>query len=99
TRFSRDWSSDVCSSDLIALMTYLDDASVREQVWRAYDTRASFGPHDNRAIVRRILELRKEKARLLGFEDFSDLVLADRMAENGRSEERRVGDAGTDWCR
>jgi len=66
-----------------AVMTYLDDASVREQVWRAFDTRASFGTHDNRAIVRRILELRREKARLLGFADFSDLVLADRMAENG----------------
>lgn len=67
----------------VPLMTYLDDAGLREKVWRAYDTRASFGAHDNRALVRRILELRKEKAHLLGFADFSDLVLADRMAENG----------------
>jgi oligopeptidase A len=77
------WRFTLHAPSYIPLMTYLDDASLREKVWRAYDTRASYGPHDNRHLVRRILELRQEKARLLGFTDFSDLVLADRMAENG----------------
>jgi len=77
------WRFTLHAPSYVPLMTYLDDASLREKVWRAYDTRASFGPHDNRPLVRRILELRREKARLLGFTDFSDLVLADRMAENG----------------
>ena len=35
------------------------------------------------AADRKILELRKEKARLLGFRDFADLVLDDRMAHTG----------------
>jgi oligopeptidase A len=68
---------------LIPVLTYLDDAGIREQVYRAYHGRASQGEHDNRPIIERILELRCEKARLLGFRDFVDLVVDDRMAKKG----------------
>src|ERR1051325_4322736 len=67
----------------MAVMTYLDDAAIREQIWRAYNTRAASGDHDNRPLIVRILALRNEKARLLGFRDFADLVLDDRMAHRG----------------
>ena len=66
---------------LIAALTYLDDASIREQLWRAQDRRTAQGAFDNRPLVARILELRRDKARLLGFSSFADLVLEDRMAE------------------
>lgn len=65
------------------LLTYLDDVSLREQVYRAMNTRAMQEPHDNRPLVARILELRREKAKLLGYPDFVDLVLHDRMAQQG----------------
>lgn len=84
------WRFTLHAPSYVPLMTYLDDATVREQVWRAYDTRASFGAHDNRKLVRRILELRKEKARILGFQDFADLVLEDRMAESGETAHQFV---------
>ncbi len=67
------------------LMTYLDNREIREKVYRAYATRASSGEFDNRAITAQILELRREKALLLGFRDFADLVLEDRMAKDGAS--------------
>ncbi len=67
----------------LAVMTYLDDEAVRREMWRAYNTRASSGDYDNRALIVRILELRKEKAKMLGFRDFADLVLDDRMAHKG----------------
>jgi oligopeptidase A len=70
------------------VLTYADDATLREALYRAYATRASAPPHDNRPLVRRILELRREKARLLGFRDFADLVLQDRMAKDGQSARR-----------
>jgi oligopeptidase A len=69
----------------LAVMTYLDDAAVREAVWRAYNTRATVGEHDNRALVADILRLRRERAALLGYADFADLTLADRMAKTGRA--------------
>lgn len=72
----------------LAAMTYLDDRAIREQLYRAYNTRATHnGPggetHDNTPLIAKILSLRKEKATLLGFRDFSDFVLDDRMAHTG----------------
>lgn len=68
---------------VIPVLTYLDDAGVREQIWRAYNQRAAQAPFENQALTLRILELRKEEARLLGFANFADFVLEDRMAKNG----------------
>jgi oligopeptidase A len=68
----------------IALMTYLDDAEIRRQVYEAFASRAIEGKHDNRPIISRILELRRDKANLLGYRDFADLVLEDRMAHTGQ---------------
>jgi oligopeptidase A len=54
----------------------------REQVYRAYMTRASTGALDNTDLIRRILSLRKEKAQLLGYENYADLSLDSKMAED-----------------
>ena len=67
-----------------AVMTYLDDARVREKVWRAYSMRATAEEVDNRPLITQILALRQEKAELLGYANFADLVLEDRMAKSGR---------------
>ena len=69
---------------LLPILNHLRDASIREDVYRAFNTRASNAPYDNRELVTRIIELRQEKAKLLGFENFVDLVLEDRMAHTGR---------------
>src|SRR4029077_2679144 len=86
------WRFTLQGPSYVAVMTYLDDAKVREQVLRAFNTRASAGQHDNRALMARILELRNEKARLLGFRDFSDLVLDDRMAQTGERAQNFLKD-------
>lgn len=77
------WRFSLQAPSYIPLMTYLDDRAVREKAWRAFGTRATSGEHDNRPLVRKILELRREKATLLGYDDFADLVLEDRMAGRG----------------
>jgi len=71
-------------------MTYLHDARIRERLFRAFNGRATSGANDNRAVVGRILELRREKARLLGYATFADLILADRMAKTGGEARRFV---------
>ncbi len=77
------WRFTLHAPSITPVMMYLDDAAVREQMWRALSTRATSGAHDNRPLMARILELRREKARLLGYSDFADFALADRMAQNG----------------
>ncbi|HEY2735719.1 MAG TPA: M3 family metallopeptidase, partial [Polyangiales bacterium] len=66
----------------IPLLTYAQDRALREQVYRAMNTRAIAPPYDNRELVGRILALRREKAKLLGYTNFVDLVLHDRMAHD-----------------
>jgi len=77
---------------LMAVLTYASDATLRERMWRAQSTLATEGKHDNRPIVARILELRKEKAQLLGFRDFADFQLDDRMAKKGADAQRFVSE-------
>ncbi len=70
------------------LMTYVADEALRREVWHAAVSVGSTPPHDNTPLISRILELRAERARLLGKEHFADLVLARRMAKSG---ERALG--------
>ena len=86
------WRFTLHGPSYLAVMTYLDDAGIRQQVWHAYNTRAVADPYDNRPLIARILTLRKEKAQLLGFRDFSDLVLDDRMAHNGARAQQFLDD-------
>lgn len=72
------------------LMTFADDRSLRETMYRAHVTRASGrGPggteRDNCPIIRQVLALRREKAILLGFAHFADLATDDRMAKSGKA--------------
>ncbi|MGI8743119.1 MAG: M3 family metallopeptidase [Bryobacteraceae bacterium] len=78
------WRFTLQAPSYVPLMTYLDDASIRQQVYHAFSVRAASGQHDNRQILADVLRLRLEKAHLLGFRDFSDFVLEDRMAHSGQ---------------
>ncbi len=68
------------------VMQYAEDASLREQIYTAYATRASDqgpGAHewDNSRVMEQIMVLRKQKATLLGFESFAHYSLARKMAD------------------
>src|SRR5580692_5462407 len=77
------WRFTLQGPSYLAVLTYLDDEELRRQVYEAFVNRATEDNRDNRPIMRSILELRAEKARLLGYRDFADLVLEDRMAHAG----------------
>jgi oligopeptidase A len=74
----------------VAVVTYADDRALREQLYRAFNNRATCSPYDNRPLINDILRLRREQARLLGFASFADLNLEDRMARNGAEAKRFV---------
>jgi oligopeptidase A len=77
------WRFTLHAPSYTPVLTYLNDREIREHMYRSNTTRATSGEHDNRELILRILELRKEKAKLVGFRDFGDFVLEDRMAKNG----------------
>ena len=63
-------------------LTFSDDRSLREQVWRTYYSRGDNGDeHDNNAILAEIVGLRHERVRLLGYDDYATWRLENRMAK------------------
>ena len=70
------------------VMQYADNRELRARMYRAYATRAaefhdgSSKPEwDNTTIIQRMLELRQEDARMLGFNNFAEVSLAPKMAD------------------
>ncbi len=86
------WRFTLQAPSFLAVMTYLDDEQVREKMYREFSRRAASGRLDNSENIAKILALRKEKAQLLGFADFADLVLEDRMAKSGARAREFVQD-------
>ena len=86
------WRFTLQAPSYIPVLTYLDDAAIRETLYRAFNRRAADGQYDNSALVLEILRLRRAKAQLLGFADFPDFILADRMARTGANAQAFVED-------
>jgi len=86
------WRLTLQAPSYIAAMTYLDDRAIRRELWHASNTRGAAEPYDNRALLSEILRLRKEKAALLGYRDFADLVIEERMAHTGATAAQFLDD-------
>jgi peptidyl-dipeptidase Dcp len=66
---------------IVPFLSFSDRRDLREQAWHAWTSRGEQeGPTDNRPVVREILALRSEQARLLGYANYADYALADTMA-------------------
>lgn len=69
----------------LPIMMYADNADLREEMYRAYSTKASdqgpnAGEFDNAAHIDEMLVLKRELAQLLGFASYAELSLATKMA-------------------
>lgn len=68
---------------VLAVLTHAERRDLREQIWRANGRRATSGVLDNTSLIDELLELRRRRAKVLGFAHFADLVMDDRMAKTG----------------
>ncbi|QJR81490.1 oligopeptidase A [Alteromonas pelagimontana] len=69
----------------LPVMLYADNRELREEMYRAYATRASeqgpnAGKWDNTAVIQETLALRGELAKLLGFNNYAERSIATKMA-------------------
>jgi len=70
-------------SSMDPFLTYSDNRELREKVWKTYYSRANNGDEfDNNALIKNILTLRNERVALLGYDNYSQWRLEDRMAKN-----------------
>ncbi len=74
------WRITLDAPVLIPFLEHGQSRQRREELYRAYVTRASTGDFDNTKIIEKILALRHEMAVLLGFESYADLSIDSKMA-------------------
>ena len=67
----------------LPVIEHADDRALREELYRAYNGVGVGEGRDNRPLLPRILALRHEKAELLGYGNYADFLLEDRMAGSG----------------
>lgn len=79
------------------IMQHVRNRALREELYRAYLTRASTGELDNTPIINKILELRLEKAKLLGFGNHAEVSMAMKMATLEKAEELLEDLRSTSW--
>jgi peptidyl-dipeptidase Dcp len=69
-------------SSVDPFLTYSDRRDLREKVWRTFYSRGDNNDeHDNKGLIPEILQLRAERAKLLGFPTYAHWSLADKMAK------------------
>jgi len=79
------WLITLDEPNYVAVLSHADDETLRREYYEAWTTRASergpgSGRFDNSQSMERILALRHETARLLGFDSYAELSLATKMA-------------------
>ena len=77
------WRFTLQFPSMFPIMQHLHDDGIRHQVWEASSKVGAVGEFDNTSLVWQILELRQEKAKILGHQHFADLTLLRRMAKSG----------------
>ena len=80
------WLFTLHNASRIPFLQYSDNRSLREKIYKAYINRGNNNDkNDNKKIITDIVSLRLEKARLLGFDCYSNFVLDNTMAKNSNT--------------
>jgi oligopeptidase A len=74
------WRITLDMPSYMPFMQHSRRRDLREKLYKAYVSRASSGEFDNSSLIEQILTLRQEKAKLLGFDSFAEVSLAEKMA-------------------
>ncbi|MBO7465009.1 MAG: hypothetical protein J6T56_04055, partial [Bacteroidales bacterium] len=76
------WSFDLSMPSYTAYMKYAESRRNRKRLYLAYNSRALGGAHDNCGLVAEIVNLRLELAQLMGYGDYAEYTLSDRMLKS-----------------
>jgi oligopeptidase A len=74
------WRITLDMPSYLPFMQHSQRRELREKLYRVFISRASSGEWNNRPLIERILELRQEQAKLLGYQSYAEVSLAAKMA-------------------
>ena len=76
------WVFTLHNPSVMPFLQYADNRALREKIFNGYINRGNNGNDaDNKEVVRKLISLRLEKAKLMGYDDYASFVLEDRMAK------------------
>lgn len=76
------WYFKINAPTYFDFMTFADNPTIRQEMYQKYRSVGMSPQKDNREIVKEIADLRLEKANIMGYDNYADYVLEDRMAQN-----------------
>ncbi len=76
------WKLSLDIPTYTAFMTYSNDRSLREKLYKSFVSRASQGETNNSLIIEEIISLRTRQANLLGYQNWAELSLSTKMAKD-----------------
>jgi oligopeptidase A len=85
------WVITLDQPGFVPFMQHSRRRDLREQLYRAFVTRASSGELNNDPLIRRMLELTREKAGMLGFQTYAEVSLSRKMAGSVDAAENLLG--------
>lgn len=76
------WLITLDMPSYLPAMQHLKSREIREKLYRAFLTRASTGDFDNAPIIQRIMQIKLERAKMLGYNTYADMSLSKKMAKD-----------------
>ena len=76
------WLFTLQKPSMIPFLQYADNRELREKIYRGYFMRGNHDDeYDNKDVILNIVNLRSEKAKLLGYKTYADFIIDKNMAK------------------
>ncbi|MDR3250541.1 MAG: M3 family metallopeptidase [Tannerella sp.] len=90
------WIFTLQNPSVMPFLQFSDNRQLRERIFKGYINRGNNNnENDNREVVKKLVSLRLEKARIMGFDDYAAFALEDRMAKDAASVYKLLDDVWT----
>lgn len=81
----QQWLFTLQYPSLLPFLTYAENRELREKLWKANASKSFKDKFDNQEVVLKTVQLRHDRAQLLGYSTHSDFVLEERMAKDPKT--------------
>lgn len=75
------WVFTLHAPSRLPVLQYADNRGLRQAIYEGYTSLASYGENSNMPVISKIIKLRNEKAKLMGFKDFASMMTSRVMAQ------------------
>lgn len=86
------WVFTLHAPSRLPVLSEADSRGLREQMYKGYVNMAKSGKFDNRPVIKQIVKLRARKAKVMGFDNFAQMMTSRVMAKTPEAAEKLLMD-------